>query len=443
MNMNKKIFLFIITLLSFFIVNKNVYAANCDSYACAKCVYKTNDWKFEYELSSDGDGTANLSFNSEKLSQEKIAYKFKQSLVAQNFISEEKNVLVCPAKLYYSLENGGATGNVVTNIVNIYQSEQKKKVLGKDKVVTTVVPLDSSSSNNDKRLSDSSSNNNLSCSKEVSYGQSGKVKVTVTLVNGNLKYEFDNANFKVQSSTLKKEDFSNGCPAFYVSCGANNNDGVCSFSMTNDFSVRDYKASDSSKNSEIGECGEGYVKDSSGNCGACRSGYYKHGTQCLDRCPEGTIANDGKTCENKSTENVASKPCQENDMKKVFRLFGYLLLIAKILIPLIIIIMGSFDIFKAVYGQDDKALGKQLKILVWRIIGGLTIFFLPTIVNAFFKVSSDIDVSEDEDYKICANCLLDPLNGQVCNVNDVDETTNNNTATTTTKRVHGGKGDSY
>lgn len=434
MSMNKKIFLFIIALFSFFIVNKSVYAANCDNYACAKCVYKTNDWKFEYDLSSDGDGTANLTFNSEKLSQERISYKFEQSLVSQNFISEEKNVLVCPSKLYYSVENGGATGNTVTNIINIYQNQQTKKILNNETIITKVISLDSSSSNNNKKLSSSGSNNNLSCSKEVSYGQSGKVKVTVTLVNDSFKYEFDDANFKVGTSSLKKEDFSNGCPAFYVSCGANNNDGFCSFSMTNDFGVRDYKASNSSKNTEIGECGEGYVKDSSGNCGACRSGYYRYGTQCLDRCPEGTIANDGKTCEKKAAENVANKPCQDNDIKRVFRLFGYLLLVAKILIPLIIIIMGTFDIFKAVYGQDDKALGKQLRILVWRIVGGLTIFFLPTIVGAFFKISSDLkDVTEKEDYKICANCLLDPLNGKICSVNENEQ----KTTTTTQSRVQG------
>ena len=134
------------------------------------------------------------------------------------------------------------------------------------------------------------------------------------------------------------------------------------------------------------------------------------------KCPDGYTSKDGITCVLDKDENVADKPCQEDDIKKVFRLFGYLLLVARILIPLIIIIMGSLDIFKAVYGQDDKALGKQLKVLVWRIIGGLTIFFLPTIVNAFFEVGSD--VTDDEDYKTCANCLLDPLNSQTCSISE-------------------------
>lgn len=182
---------------------------------------------------------------------------------------------------------------------------------------------------------------------------------------------------------------------------------------------------------------------------ACPKGCYVSSDTCVNVCPDGTYAKDGKNCEQVIVEHVASKPCQDNDMKKVFRFFGYLLLIAKICIPLIIIIMGSLDIFKAVYGQDDKALIKQLKVLVWRIAGGLTIFFLPTIVGAFFKISSDINVSEDEDYKVCANCLLDPLNGQVCSVNENEYDSNNNnvskitSTTTTTKRVHGGKGGSY
>ncbi len=149
---------------------------------------------------------------------------------------------------------------------------------------------------------------------------------------------------------------------------------------------------------------------------ACPSSCYISGSECVSVCPDGTYARDGNKCEDTATEHVADKPCQEDDIKKVFRLFGYLLLIARILIPLIIIIMGSLDIFKAVYGQDDKALGKQLKVLVWRIIGGLTIFFLPTIVNAFFEVGSD--VTDDEDYKTCANCLLDPLNSQTCSISE-------------------------
>lgn len=160
---------------------------------------------------------------------------------------------------------------------------------------------------------------------------------------------------------------------------------------------------------------------------------------CVDVCPQNTYARDGRNCEAKVVEHVADKPCQDNDVKKVFRLFGYLLVVAKILVPLIIIVVGTFDIFKAVTSQDDKSLTKQLRILVWRIIGGLTIFFLPTIVGAFFTISSDINVTEDEDYKICANCLLDPFNKQVCNVNDDDTVTSSTTTTTTTKasRVQG------
>lgn len=145
-----------------------------------------------------------------------------------------------------------------------------------------------------------------------------------------------------------------------------------------------------------------------------------------------------KKCEN---YYLAQDPCNENSIKKVLRLFGYLLLIAKLVVPLIIVGFGTFDLFKSVVDKDEKSLGKQVKVLGIRILTGLFIFFIPSLVYAVFGLSEKLNVIEQDKYKTCANCLLKP------NSCDVKEDTDDNSNTTTHKsssgETHGGRGGSY
>lgn len=312
MNMNKKIFLFIITLTSFFVVGRNVYAI---------------------------ESTVNYDDANHKVC----------------FTSKADNVCISQAKLFCQLNGSEYEINI---------------------------PFGNTKTNGSCSISSNGTN-------FYSYAE-GCVTLPADKIGNNV------CDFKVytKNSRWNKE----GEVSFYNKGGYDDSDY--------------YNHLTSEEKAKNDRCSQ-YTEN------ACPKGCYVSDGSCINVCPEGTYAKDGKKCEQVVVEHVADKPCQDNDIKKIFRLFGYLLLVAKILIPLIIIIMGTFDIFKAVSSQDDKALTKQLKILVWRIIGGLTIFFLPTLVGAFFKVSSNLEeVTEKEDYKICANCLLDPLNGQVCNVNE-------------------------
>ena len=113
--------------------------------------------------------------------------------------------------------------------------------------------------------------------------------------------------------------------------------------------------------------------------------------------------------ENKCDEVfVAEQPCSDDNIKTALRFFGYLLMIAKVAIPMIIIIMGTFDLFKSVIDKDEKSLGKQVKILLMRIVAGVFVFFIPTIVYALFGISSDLKIVEDEKYRDCIDCVLNP-----------------------------------
>lgn len=123
--------------------------------------------------------------------------------------------------------------------------------------------------------------------------------------------------------------------------------------------------------------------------------------------------------DNACQENyVAENACHDNNIKKVLRFFGYLLIIAKVVIPLIIIGFGTFDLFKSVVDKDEKSFGKQLKQLGLRIVGGMIIFFIPTIIETFFGISDKLNIVKTNDYKACANCLLKPTDESLCVVDE-------------------------
>ena len=88
----------------------------------------------------------------------------------------------------------------------------------------------------------------------------------------------------------------------------------------------------------------------------------------------------------------------------IWQVVGYVFLIAKIVIPIILIILGIVDIGKAVISSDDKAISKAVGQLVRRFIAAIAIFFIPTIVSAIFSAVKIVN-TEDSDYQICVQCL--------------------------------------
>ncbi len=109
----------------------------------------------------------------------------------------------------------------------------------------------------------------------------------------------------------------------------------------------------------------------------------------------------------------AFDPCQEENVLKVLRVVGYILYVAKILIPLILIVMGSIDFAKAVISSDDKALKEAAGTLVRRFIAAVIIFLLPTILNMLLDLIDNIaDIQED--YGNCTECIFNPNDDNSC-----------------------------
>ena len=158
-------------------------------------------------------------------------------------------------------------------------------------------------------------------------------------------------------------------------------------------------------NVNAASCPQGYVQNSDGNCvvnceindeSNCQGGNACYWNKAKQRCEYAYLA---------------ESPCNEPEILQVLHFLGYLLLIAKIFVPLIIIGFAVFDLMKAVTDKDEKSLAKQMRIVGIRIISGLIVFFLPSIVYAVFGLSSRFSANDESKYQACADCLLNPIRG--------------------------------
>lgn len=91
----------------------------------------------------------------------------------------------------------------------------------------------------------------------------------------------------------------------------------------------------------------------------------------------------------------------------IWLIIGYIIMIIKIVIPILIIILGIIDMSKAFIANDDKAISKSAIALVKRIIAGVIIFFIPSIISYVFTIIGGFDQVED-DYMKCVKCLTHP-----------------------------------
>ena len=102
-----------------------------------------------------------------------------------------------------------------------------------------------------------------------------------------------------------------------------------------------------------------------------------------------------------------SSICSNVEVLNVIRIFGVIIKIIKIVIPLLIIVFGMIDFSKSVVSSDDKAINKSSMKLVKRIIAGILIYFLPTLVLTLFDYLELSDIHTNENFYKCTTCLLD------------------------------------
>ncbi len=125
--------------------------------------------------------------------------------------------------------------------------------------------------------------------------------------------------------------------------------------------------------------------------------------------------------------HVADNICADSSVLKAIRFVGYLLTIAKLFVPLIIVGFGVFDLYKSIVSAENT-MKKQLKSIGFRVIIGLLIFFIPTFVDVILSGLTNFNVLA-EDYRKCEVCLLKPFDCSVTEngvSNDPEDDPSNN-----------------
>ncbi len=99
--------------------------------------------------------------------------------------------------------------------------------------------------------------------------------------------------------------------------------------------------------------------------------------------------------------------CENSRVLKVFQVIGYIIFIAKIVIPLLLIIFGSIDFAKAIISSDDKMIKDAGMSLAKRFVAAIIVFFIPTILNLLLSLVYNIDDVRTQ-FLDCTTCLLEP-----------------------------------
>ena len=81
--------------------------------------------------------------------------------------------------------------------------------------------------------------------------------------------------------------------------------------------------------------------------------------------------------------------------------------ILQIVIPIILLVLCTFDLGKAVIGSDDKENKKILKRIVRRLVYAILIFFFITVLNLLFTMVGSI--TENEDLIRWSQCWNNPM----------------------------------
>lgn len=113
-----------------------------------------------------------------------------------------------------------------------------------------------------------------------------------------------------------------------------------------------------------------------------------------------------------------STNCQ--DFAKTIRIGGYLILLVKVLLPLIIIVKSSLNLISVVTNGQPEELKKKSNQMVTSLIAGIIIFFVPTIVYTIFGFVSKYNDGITEDSKICVACVFEPFSTECNTYADVE-----------------------
>lgn len=120
--------------------------------------------------------------------------------------------------------------------------------------------------------------------------------------------------------------------------------------------------------------------------------------------------------------------CTESNVARTFKFVGLLLTIVKILVPTIIIVMGFVNLFQIITSGNEENAKKYVKNVIIRILIGVGVFLLPSIVLFIFNIASNIisnqSIEDSGGQYNCLRCVLEPSNCQGIVATDTTSSSN-------------------
>lgn len=95
--------------------------------------------------------------------------------------------------------------------------------------------------------------------------------------------------------------------------------------------------------------------------------------------------------------------CKSSGIVKTFQIIGYCLYVLKIVIPIILIIMGSIDFVKSMIAGDPNEIKNSISMFAKRGIAAVIIFFIPTVVGFVFSLVDNSGTQKS--FECLTNCI--------------------------------------
>lgn len=224
-----------------FLCFTNVYAANCNKYACATCDYELlSGDTVTFTVGSSGSKPVSVSISNNHKESNYNKVVTNHEIPANQFVSDSKNTIVCPKQLNFTV---GATSAGVTTYNFFIDPNSKSKAIVKlskednnNKTIDGKSPEESSSSTDtisctyDSKLTTSRNQNEKG--PDITIVSDGKNKIDYTFSKPGWKIA-DKLDGVVKASDFKDAVSSRKCPTLYASCGSSGNDKFCSVSIKN------------------------------------------------------------------------------------------------------------------------------------------------------------------------------------------------------------------
>lgn len=382
-NIKKMLVIMFLFIAGLFIYDGQVYATICDATECVSCYYNSGDkfmynYNVRYDLKRYDDGRVEGSFTPEENHNVKIENKINDYTF---FLDESTNKLTCP-NIYIdsklspkgTLCNSGILGLLICNDHDMYKVDIYGKQgieLGLNTYLFGILNFRDENSSSGSVGTDWGSIK-YKC---IYTGQLSKQKLKISKSEGGWILEHsDGTKETLLDSDYRARSFptSNCEDIFQVTNNGKTNMVTIEANATH--TETQIATLCNGNGNTVEQFCAGNCKISTPSCGSPKSSEH--------------IDTEGEGCP------------QELRLIIVF-LKRVVFNTIQIIVPILLILMGTIDLTKAVMAADDKGNKEAISKFIKRFGAALMIFFLATIVTVVMGMFAKTDVGEQNSWKTC------------------------------------------